>query len=125
MALLDKDKVGGHGGGMGHSHPLPPGEYFDIAALPQGEPVTGVVLRDLGTRPVYELRTPKGIRLVDATDGADIRVDEGIARAVASMMNEATIRTVSVIAKPNLQAPDHPGATRRAHFSSAAPHRGN
>src|SRR3546814_7193510 len=29
MALLDKDKVGGHGGGMGHSHPLPPGEYFD------------------------------------------------------------------------------------------------
>src|SRR3546814_5796787 len=46
MALLDKDKVGGHGGGMGHSHPLPPGEYFDIAALPQGEPVTGVVRSD-------------------------------------------------------------------------------
>ena len=29
MALLDKDKVGGHGGGMSHAHPLPPGEYFD------------------------------------------------------------------------------------------------
>jgi hypothetical protein len=36
MALLDKDKVGGHGGGMGHSHPLPAGEYFDVAALPRG-----------------------------------------------------------------------------------------
>src|SRR3546814_6407102 len=89
---------------MGQSEPLPPGEYFDIAALPQVEPVTGVVLRDLGTRPVYELRTPKGIRLVDATDGAGIRVDEGIAREVASMMNEAPIRKVSVIAKPNLES---------------------
>src|SRR3546814_20466305 len=94
MALLDKDKVGGHGGGMSHAHPLPAGEYFDIASLPRGEPVTGVVLRDLGVRPIYELRTAKGVRLVDATSGEDIRVDEGMAREVATRMNEAPIRKV-------------------------------
>src|SRR3546814_1688936 len=47
MALLDKDKGGGHGGEMSHAHPLPAGEFFDVAALPRGEPVTGVILRDL------------------------------------------------------------------------------
>ena len=82
MALLDKDKVGGHGGGMSHSHPLPPGEYYDVAALPDGEPVTGVVLRDLGARPVYEVESAKGTRLVDATTGEDIRVDQDMARAL-------------------------------------------
>src|SRR3546814_15440981 len=45
MALLDKDKVGGHGGEMSHAHPLPAGEFFDVAALPRGELVTGVIHR--------------------------------------------------------------------------------
>src|SRR3546814_20251374 len=76
MALLDKDKVGGHGGEMSHAHPLPAGEFFDVAALPRGEPVTGVILRDLGARPVYELRSAKGVRLVDATSGELVHVDE-------------------------------------------------
>src|SRR3546814_12724088 len=104
---------------MSHAHPLPAGEYFDIASLPRGEPVTGVVLRDLGVRPIYELRTAKGVRLVDATSGEDIRVDEGMAREVATMMNEAPIRKVSVIAKPNLESRDHEGAMWRVAFSDA------
>jgi len=114
MALLDKDKVGGHGGGMSHAHPLPAGEYFDIASLPRGEPVTGVVLRDLGVRPVYELRTAKGVRLVDATSGDDIRVDEGMAREVASI-----ILKVSVSATPYLESRDHEGAMWRVDFADA------
>src|SRR3546814_9471564 len=92
MALLDKDKVGGHGGEMSHAHPLPAGEFFDVAALPRGEPVTGVILRDLGARPVYELRSAKGVRLVDATSGELVHVDEQMARDVGSLMNEAPIR---------------------------------
>ena len=119
MALLDKDKVGGHGGGMLHSHPLPPGEYYDVAALPNGEPVTGVVLRDLGARPVYEVESAKGTRLVDATTGEDIRVDQDMARAVAMMMNEAPVRKVSAIAKPNLESRDHEGAMWRVDFADA------
>lgn len=119
MALLDKDKVGGHGGGMGHAHPLPAGEYFDVAALPRGEPVTGVVLRDLGARPIYELRTTKGTRLVDATSGETVHVDEQMARDVATMMNEAPIRKVSVLAKANLESRDHEGAMWRVDFADA------
>lgn len=119
MALLDKDKVGGHGSGMGHSHPLPPGEYFDIASLPQGEPVEGLVLRDLGARPVYELHTAKGARLVDATTGEPVRVDHQLARDVASMMNDAPIRRVSVLAKANLEARDFKGAMWRVDFADA------
>jgi len=119
MALLDKDKVGGHGGGMSHAHPLPAGEYFNIAALPQREPVTGVILRDLGSRPVYELHSAKGVRLVDATSGELVHVDEQMARDVAAMMNDAPIRKVSVLAKANLESRDHAGAMWRVDFADA------
>src|SRR3546814_16140074 len=105
---------------MSHAHPRPAGEFFDVAAWPRGEPVTGVLLRDLGARPVYELRTTKGIRLVDATTGKDMRVDEGMAREVASMMNEAPIQKVSILAKANLEARDHDGAMWRVDFADAA-----
>lgn len=119
MALLDKDKVGGHGGGMSHSHPLPGGAYASLAALPRGEPVTGVVLRDLGARPVYEVRSAKGTRLVDATTGEDVRVDQDMARDVAAMMNEAPVRKISVIARPNLESRDFEGAMWRVDFADA------
>lgn len=123
MALLDKDKVGGHGGHMGHAHPLPEGAYFDVAALAKGGAkdgaVLGVVLRDLGARPVYEVRTQKGVHLVDATDGVPVTVDEGLARDVASMMNEAPIRQVSLLPKSTLETRDHEGRMWRVDFSDA------
>ncbi|WP_137751274.1 PepSY domain-containing protein [Sphingopyxis sp. L1A2A] len=119
MALLDKDKVGGHGAGMTHAHPLPAGDYVDVAALRRGEAITGIVLRDLGTRPVYEVQSAKGVRLVDATTGADIRVDAAVARDVAAMMNDAPIRDVSVLPKANLEARDHAGAMWRVDFADA------
>lgn len=119
MALLDKDKVGGHDAAMSHAHPLPQEDYFNVAALPRDEAVTGLLLRDLGARPVYEVRTTKGTRLVDATSGDDIRVDAEMARHVASMMNEAPIRKVSVLAQSNLESRDHEGAMWRIDFNDA------
>lgn len=119
MALLDKDKVGGHGAGMTHAHPLPAGDYVDVAALRRGEAVTGIVLRDLGARPVYEVQSAKGVRLVDATTGTDIRVDAAMARDVAAMMNDAPIRDVSVLSRANLEARDHAGAMWRVDFADA------
>src|SRR3546814_3893012 len=104
---------------MSHAHPLPAGEFFDVAALPRGEPVTGVILRDLGARPVYELRSAKGVRLVDATSGELVHVDEQMARDVGSLMNEAPIRKVSVLAKPHLESRDHEGAMWRVDFADA------
>ncbi len=119
MALLDKDKVGGHDAGVSHAHPLALGDYIDLADLPRGEAFTGILLRDLGARPVYELRTTKGTRLVDATSGEDIRVDAEMARNVASMMNDAPIRKVRLLTKPNLDSRDHSGAMWRIDFSDA------
>lgn len=119
MALLDKDKVGGHGPGMSHAHPLPTGDFYDLAALSKGEPVRSVILRDLGARPVYEVRTASAVRLVDATDGQDIKVDQALAQDIASMMNEAPVRKVSVIAKPNLESRDFEGPMWRVDFADA------
>src|SRR3546814_7505930 len=119
MALLDKDKVAAHAHDMGHAHPWPGGEYFDVGALSTGDPVLGVVLRDLGTRPVYEVRTPKSVRLVDATDGAAISVDESLARDIASMMNEAPIRQASLLPKSTLETRVHEGALWRIDFADA------
>src|SRR3546814_6784023 len=45
MALLDKDKVAAHAHDMGHAHPLPGGEYFDVGALSTGDPVLGAIGR--------------------------------------------------------------------------------
>ena len=116
MALLDKDAVGGHGGQMAHTHPLPEGAYFDLAALPQRDAIVGVVLRDLGVRPVYEIRTRTGVQLFDATSGEEIRVDAQLARDVASMTNDAPVRSTSVLTKANLEARDHEGAMWRVDF---------
>src|SRR3546814_19795542 len=43
-----------------------------------------------------------------------------MAREVASMMNEAPIRKVSVLAKPNLVSRDHEGAMWRVDFAVPA-----
>ncbi|MEQ1494713.1 MAG: PepSY domain-containing protein [Novosphingobium sp.] len=119
MALLDKDKVGGHDAEMAHSHPLPEGGYFAVANLPRGEGATSLVLRDLGTTPVYELHTNQGVRIFDATSGERIAVDEALVRDVASMMNQAPVRQVSLLSKPNLEARDHAGAMWRVDFADA------
>ncbi len=119
MALLDKDKVGGHDAEMTHAHPLPEGGFFAVAGLPRGEGVTSLVLRDLGAMPVYELHTSQGVRLFDATSGERVAVDEALARDVASMMNEAPVKQVSLLSKPNLEARDHAGAMWRVDFADA------
>src|SRR3546814_3943168 len=76
-----------------------------------------MLLGDLGSRPVNKLRSAKGVRLVDATSGELVHVDEQMARDVGSLMNEAPIRKVSVLAKPNLESRDHEGAMWRVDRS--------
>lgn len=117
MALLDKDKVGGHSAAAMRPHPLPDGNFFELAKLPDSEAVSGFVLRDLGAQPIYELRTATGVRLLDASSGERIVVDEALARDVASKMNEAPIRQVSLLPKPNLESRDHDGAMWRVDFA--------
>lgn len=121
MALLDMEEVGGHDMAATHAHPLPSGTVFiDPAKIAGLGPVSGVTVRDLAGRPVYELRTAKGMRLADAIDGTSVTIDADTARSVASMMNEAEIRDVEPLSKPNLEAREHKGAMWRVNFADAA-----
>src|SRR3546814_10017338 len=61
----------------------------------------------------------RSVRHVDATSGELVHVDEQMARDVGSLMNEAPIRKVSVLAKPNLESRDHEGAMWRVDFADA------
>lgn len=119
MALLDKEKVGGHSAAAPHVHPLPNGDYFDLAGLQRGETVLGVVLRDVGDRPVYEINTGTGVRLIDATSGERIAIDKALARHVAVLMNEKPVREVSWLARANLESRDYDGAMWRVDFDDA------
>ena len=94
MALLPAHAVGGHGDGGNHAHALAAGPYIDPARLTAGQPVHGLVLRDLGGRPVYEIREASGIRLADATTGAPVSVDRATAIAVARMTSDAPVASV-------------------------------
>lgn len=121
MALLDKDAVGGHGMSAAHVHPLPAETAFvDPSRLAALGPVSGLALRDLAGRPVYELQTGKGIALVDATDGQRVTIDAETARTVAAMANEAPVRDVTRLEKSNLEARDHSGPMWRVNFADAA-----
>lgn len=121
MALLDMNEVGGHDTAAMHAHPLPPDtEFIDPEKIAGLGPVSGVTLRDLAGRPVYELRTAKGMRLADAADGTPVTIDADTARSVASMMNEAEIRDVVALSMPNLEAREHTGAMWRVNFADKA-----
>ena len=120
MALLDMDEVGGHGSAAAHVHPLPAETLIDPARLAGAGPISGLSLRTVAGRPVYELRTAKGIQLVDAIQGRRMTVDAGTAQAVASMVNEAPVRDVARLDKPNLEAREHSGPVWRVNFADAA-----
>lgn len=119
MALLDQEKVGGHSAQASHQHALPAGDYIAPAKLALDGPVLGIALRSLATRPVYELRSTTGTRLIDATSGAPVRVDEQVARDVATMVNEAPIRKATLLAEPNVEAREHEGTMWRLDFADA------
>ncbi|MDF0544139.1 PepSY domain-containing protein [Sphingobium sp. H39-3-25] len=117
MASLDQAKVGGHSAQAGHQHPLPAGDYVTPDSVAAGEPLRGIVLRNIALRPVYEIQSATGTRLVDATSGEAVQVDEHVARDVAAMMNEGPIRSATLLARPNVEAREHHGAMWRVDFA--------
>jgi hypothetical protein len=121
MALLDMDAVGGHDMPAAHAHPLPAeAALVDPSRLAGLGPVTGLTVRDLAGRPVYELRTAKGVQLVDAADGRRITIDAETAKATAAMANDAPVRDMVRLDKPNLEAREHKGPMWRVNFADAA-----
>ena len=126
MALLDARKVSGHSGAA-HHVPAPVALPASLASLPAigaalgNVPVTGLALRPLDGRYVYEVRTPDGLRLVDAASGQRVIIDAGKARAIAEAgyAGNGTVRSVSPLSAPTLETRDYEGATWRVDFDDA------
>ncbi|NNM77789.1 hypothetical protein HJG53_12810 [Sphingomonas sp. ID1715] len=121
MALLDMEAVGGHAMPAAQNFPLSgETEWVPPAVVARRDAVAGLTLRNLAGRPVYELSTTNGVRLVDAGTGAPVAVDARIARAVAAAANHSSVRAVAFLAEPNLEAREHAGAMWRVDFADAA-----
>ncbi|MFV3131627.1 NADH:ubiquinone reductase (Na(+)-transporting) subunit F [Niveispirillum sp. KHB5.9] len=82
-------------------------------------PVSGLRLRPLLDSFVYEAHTPKGVRLLSATDGARVEITEALARDIARQdyAGTAAISGVERLAGPNLEARKHEGAMWRVAFA--------
>lgn len=118
MALLDMDAVGGHAMPTTQSRSLTAdADLAAPSAVAGRDAVSGLTLRNLAGRPVYELATDRGIHLVDAITGAPVAIDARIARSVASAANHAPVRDVSLLAEPNLEAREHEGPMWRVDFA--------
>lgn len=117
MALLDMEKVGGHGPSTIHTPALVAADYAPIASLRSGADVTGVTLRSLGGQPIYELHTAAGVRLFDAATGAPVAVDAAVARRIARQANDAPITDTRFLPEPNLESRDFAGPVWRIDFA--------
>lgn len=122
MALIDHHKVMGEH--ISHAHdPMPwPKQVIAPAQLPAslgGSSVLGFTLRPLLHGHVYEVKTPDGIRLVDAASGRAMTVDAGLAKAIAAMDRggEVAVARVSRVTEPTLETREQSGPLWRVDFA--------
>ena len=124
MAVLDMDTVAGGKAIAGASPTLP----VESTAWPQvqralgGEPVTAVAIRPLLDRPILEVATRKGVKLFDAADGRQVRVDAALARNVAQRGygGSGAVRRVQPLAKLELAVRAHALPIWRVDFADEA-----
>ncbi|MCR5873107.1 PepSY domain-containing protein [Phenylobacterium sp. J426] len=126
MALLDHHKVSGE-------HALaPPAELPAAAALlpltgvagAVGEPITKLRLKPLYDSWVYEVSTPLGVRVINATTGQPVVIDAAKARelAVAGFTGYEPPKSVTYVAKSTLETRDLPLPVWRVEFADKERH---
>jgi hypothetical protein len=117
MAVLDMEKVGGHSAPAvsTSTDPWP----ADLSAPKLAGPVEGLTLRKLVGRPIYEVRDPQGLRLLDARTGAPVAVDAALAEKIARSAFHHSAPTTSVqrLDKANLEAREFAGPMWRVNFA--------
>ncbi len=98
MALLDHHKVSGEPSVREPAPAIAPAEPLTLARLSQavGAPIHGLKLKPLGDGYVYEAATPAGVKLVDATSGQTVAVDEAKAAALAVAAFSGSEKVASV-----------------------------
>ncbi|MGV2496056.1 PepSY domain-containing protein [Pelagerythrobacter aerophilus] len=117
MALLDMEKVGGHSSSAADAPALHTTGYAPLASLASTADVTGVTLRNLGSRPIYEVRSGAEVRLFDAETGAPVTIDAAAARRIATQANDARITRAQLLPEPNLESRDFSGPVWRIDFA--------
>ena len=125
MALLDMKTVAGGKAPAATSAPaLPSGD----TAWPQvrrslgGQAITGVAVRPLLDRQVFEVATQSGVRLFDARHGGPLRVDGLLARKVAeaSYVGRGKVASVAPLRELELAVREHKLPIWRVDFADDA-----
>lgn len=117
MALLDMEKVGGHGAAAGG--PASMSWPADLSRPTGG--VDALTLRRLLDRPVYEVRIGDKVRLLDARTNSPVRIDAALAEKIArsAFHVSAPLEGVTRLETPNLEAREHDGPMWRLDFDDA------
>ena len=117
MALLDMEKVGGHG--AAETAPSAVSWPAGMSPPPMSGPVQAIGLRRILDRPVYELTDARGVQLYDARTQAPISIDGALASQIAraAYHHRAPVTGVTRLEKANLEAREHAGPLWRVDFA--------
>ncbi|QDP20586.1 hypothetical protein FMM02_08305 [Sphingomonas xanthus] len=120
MALLDKDKVGGHSAAapIEVSAPWP----SNLVPAKSIGPVREISMRWLLDRPIYEaVRGGGDTAIIDARTGRALSISGPMAGDIArkAFHHDAPIVSTEWMAKSNLEARDHAGPMWRVNFADA------
>jgi uncharacterized iron-regulated membrane protein len=123
MALLDHHKVMGEGATRPAEAVAAPAEPLALSAVAAavGAPILQLQLKPLQGRYVYEATTPQGVRLVDAVDGREIRIDEARARAIAvnRFTGFAPVKSIDLVDEVTMETRKHPLPLWRVEFDDS------
>ena len=110
MALLDMDQVAGGERRYPPQVQIVAADGWQVVRQQLGSsPITGVTLRPLLDRQLYEVQTPDGVELFDAASGAAVEVDGQLARrvAMAAHPGSAPVKRVESLDKLPLAVREH------------------
>ncbi|MGA9581676.1 MAG: PepSY domain-containing protein [Allosphingosinicella sp.] len=125
MALLDMDEVAGGKKPAARTVPiaLPAASSWPkVRESLAGQAITGVAVRSLLDRHVFEVTTAAGVRLFDASDGRPVAVDRPLARKVAQASYKGSGKVVAVepLRKLELAVREHRLPIWRVDFADEA-----
>lgn len=110
MALLDMDEVAGGGTREPVEAPMPAADPWPAVRQQLGAaPVTGLSVRPLLGRQLFEVHSAGGTRLFEAATGAPVAVDAPLARdvAAAAYAGEGKVESVTPLREISLAVRDH------------------
>lgn len=123
MALLDHHQVSAEHSIRELAVVTTPGNVLPLARVTEavGAPILKLRLKPLGDSHVYEATTPSGVKLIDATDGHPVSVDEAraAALAVAAFSGSEPVASVRKVDTVDVETRKLPLPLWRVEFADA------